>query len=457
MENIEARIDEGLAFHRAGQLAQAERCYREVLAVRPAHADALHLLGLLAHQTGHQQAAVDLIGRAIVVRPQAASFHNSLGEALRCLTRDDEAIAAYQRALQLDPDFAEAVNNLGTVYQNQGWLDLALQCYERALTIKPDYASAHYNRARVWLSQGDLRRGWAEYEWRWLRGDLQRPARAISDWDGTPLAGRTLLVEAEQGLGDTLQFIRYAPLLAAQADRVVVEVQPPLLPLLATSGFTNVVGQGSSAPPCDVRISLLSVPRVLQTTIETIPRTVPYLRARADLVEHWRCVVHRIEGFRIGIHWQGNPRSPLEPWRSMPLACFEPVARVPGVRLLSLQQGFGSEQLEQLAGRFDVLWFDAQFDAAHGPFMDTAAVLVSLDLVITSDSAVAHLAGALGVPVWLLLPRSADWRWLHAGETSPWYPTLRLYRQQQLGQWADVFAQVANDLQILTRQSRRQA
>jgi hypothetical protein len=439
MKNHQRLFDQALEHHRAGRLAMAEPLYRQILAQNPAHGDAWHLLGLVAHQTGNHQAAVDLISRAMALNPSAATYYNSAGEALRCLGDHQRAIAAYESALRIDPSFAEALNNLGTVYQNQGRMSEALQCYERALALHPNYANAHYNRARTWLALGDYARGWTEYEWRWQRGEFRRPKHVQPAWDGAQLGGRTLLVSAEQGLGDTLQFIRYVPLLKPFGGRVEVEVQPTLVPLLQAGGYCDVLALGQPLPRFDVHISLLSLPRALGATLASIPCDIPYLAADRERLAFWRQRMADLAGFRVGIHWQGNPQSPLEPWRSMPLACFEPLAHVPGVRLISLQKGPGTEQLSALGGRFEVVDFSRTLDVARGPFMDTAALISVLDLVITSDSAVAHLAGALGAPVWVVLNAAADWRWLCDREDSPWYPTMRLFRQRSFGQWQDVF------------------
>lgn len=443
MESHAQLLDQALEHHRAGRLPQAEPLYRKILASDPTHGDAWHLLGLVAYQTGNHQAAVELISRAIALNGAVATYHNSLGEALRMMGSHRQAIAAYENALRQDPSFAEALNNLGTVYQNEGQLAEALAGYERAIALNPGYANAHYNRARTWLSQGDYARGWAEYEWRWQRGEFRRPRYAQPEWNGAPLAGRTLLVAAEQGLGDTLQFVRYVPLLMQAGGRILLEAQPSLLPLLRASGYANLFGEREPLPAFDAHISLLGLPRVLHTTLETIPRNVPYLAADPQLVAAWRQELAGLEGFRVGIHWQGNPQSPLEPWRSMPLTSFEPLARVPAVRLVSLQKGPGTEQLAALQGRFEVVDLSRKLDVMHGPFMDTAALVSVLDLIITSDSAVAHLAGALGVEVWVALPVSADWRWLREREDCPWYPTMRLFRQRQFGQWHDVFERIA--------------
>jgi len=450
MASSEQTLNAALAHHRQGQWQQAEALYRQVLASEPNNLDALQLLGVLAHQNGQHEAAIELITRALHQRGSVPSLHNNLGEAYRMLDRYPEAIAAYQRAIQLQSDFAEAHNNLGTAFQNQGKLDEALTCYEQAIRFQPDYANAHYNLARTLLTQGDYERGWREYEWRWNKDEFRRPPMAQPAWDGSPLASRTLLVQAEQGLGDTIQFIRYVPKLQSQGANVIVEVQPALLPLLVQSGFRGLIAQGSALPHFDVHAPLLSLPRLLNTTLDSIPAKVSYLSAEPGLVDHWRRKLGEHPGIKVGIFWQVSQNSPL-PWRSFPLAAAEPLGKLPGVCLVSLQKGFGTEQIPANAERVPLVDFSSELDEANGPFMDTAALVSQLDLVITADSAGAHLAGALGVPGWVLLPLAADWRWMHARADSPWYPTLRLFRQQRRGDWPGVFEEVASALSALNK------
>ena len=445
MAGMDQAMAEALAHHEAGRLREAEQLYRRVLAADPQNADALHLLGLVAHQAGRSDVAVTLIGRAIAQRGDIPAFHNNLGEALRRLGRLGDAIASYQQALALDPQFAEAHNNLGTVHHQQGWLEGAVACYERAIACRSNYANPHYNRARAWLAQGDFARGWEEYEWRWQRPEFYRNHLDQPAWDGAPLEGRTLLVRWEQGLGDTLHYVRYVRLLESAGQRVIAEVQPALVGLLRASGFAHLVASGEPAPPFDVQAMLLSLPHLLGTTLQTIPASIPYLSVSPPLVEKWRQRLASTEGaFKIGIHWQGYQHSPLEPWRSMPLAAFEPLSRVQGVELISLQKGFGTEQIPNQA--FNVIDWSAEIDQTEGPFMDTAALMRQLDLVVTSDSATAHLAGALGVEVWVALSVSADYRWLQKRSDSPWYPTMRLFRQRELGNWTDVFEEIQRTL-----------
>jgi hypothetical protein len=356
------------------------------------------------------------------------------------------------------------------VLAKQAKLDDAIACYRQALVIKPDYAEAHKDLALAWLLRGNFEQGWPEYEWRWKCSRFQgHPGNESGEqlpgpsWDGSPLNGRTILLYAEQGLGDTLQFIRYAPLVRQRGGRVLVLCQPPLRPVLGSCpGIDGLVACESTAPSYDVQIPLLSLPRIFRTTLATIPAEVPYLSADPELVEHWRRELTQGVGqafqpdsqagkpdllkegssqeFKVGIAWQGNPQHKQDRQRSVPLAHFEALARLPGIRLFSLQVGPGAHQLQELGGRFLVTDLSNRFGPAS--FQDAAAVVTVLDLVMSVDTAMAHLAGALGRPVWVLLPFVPDWRWMLDREGSPWYPTMRLFRQRQPGDWTDVFRQV---------------
>ncbi|MCI0460721.1 MAG: tetratricopeptide repeat protein, partial [Gemmataceae bacterium] len=327
-----------------------------------------------------------------------------------------------------------------------GWI-----CDERrgqALRLQPDYARAHMARAMTWLAQGNWEQGWPEYEWRWrYEGFSPRPFPQPL-WDGSPLAGRTILLHAEQGLGDTLHFIRYAALVKQQGGQVLVECPAVLHRLLASgTGIDELVAPGAPLPAFDVHAPLLSLPALFRTSLSTVPATVPYLFADAQLGAQWRDRLASVEGLKVGIAWQGNPRHFRDRQRSVLLTEFEPLARLEGVRLISLQRGPGVEQVPALGDRFPVLDLDRQRDETCGDFMDTAAVMTNLDLVITCDTAIAHLAGALGVPVWVALPFAPDWRWLRERADSPWYPTMRLFRQERWGDWASVFRRLADALQ----------
>ena len=343
------------------------------------------------------------------------------------------------------------------VLKRQGKIEAAMARFEETLHLDPNYASARWNRAAVWLLQGDFERGWAEYEWRWTQPDFGHRRFVQPAWDGSPLAGKTILLYAEQGIGDTLQFVRYVPLVQERGGRVILQCPLQLMKLLATlPGIERLVVKDDPLSAFDVHAALLSLPAIFHTSLDNVPASVPYLQANADLIEHWRKELAKSDVdyrtfasgpvFKIGITWQGNPAFKDDRYRSIPLARFERLASVPGVQLISLQKGPGIEQLQELGERFPILDLGNRLDEDSGPFMDTAAVLKNIDLVISSDTALPHLAGALGVPVWVALPLVPDWRWLLEREDCPWYPTMRLFRQTKLGCWQNVFERIAETL-----------
>jgi tetratricopeptide (TPR) repeat protein len=434
----------GVALGKKGQHDEAVALCRQALQMAPGSAVGHHSLAWVLMEQGQLQEAVYHYRQALRLEPNDPSMHNNLGIALRHQGHFPEALASFREALRLRPNYAEASNNQAATLRDQGHFAQALTDLEQVLRRKPDYADAHWNRALTWLLLGNFELGWPEYEWRWQRrSPVPRPFSQPC-WDGASLAGRTILLHAEQGLGDTLQFIRYAPLVKQHGGTVIAECQPPLLGLLAgCPGVDGLVAQGTPLPHFDVHAALLSLPRIFQTTLATVPANVPYLRADENLVERWRRELSAHTAFKIGIAWQGSPKYSGDRQRSFPLRQFAPLARVAGVQLLSLQKGLGSEQLAQVADRFAVTDLAGRLDETSGPFMDTAAVMKSLDLVITCDSVLGHLAGALGVPAWVALPFVPDWRWLLDREDSPWYPSLRLFRQTQLDDWEDVFQRMA--------------
>ncbi len=471
----------GNALKAQDQLEAAEASYRRALELNPNFAEAHTNLGNVLQAQGTLDAAVASHRQALELKPDFAEAHSNLGTALKEQRKLDEAVACYRQALALNPSFAEAHSNfgcalsdlgrleeaeachleairvdpryvgahsnLGVTLKRQGKLDEALACLEHAFEIDPDVLDAHHLRAEIWLLRGDFGRGLVEYEWRWKSKTRPMPPFPQPLWDGSPLGGRTILVHAEQGLGDSLQFIRFAPLVKERGGRVLVRCRAPLFKLLAScEGFEELLVEGSPLPPFDVHAPLLSLPRMLATTLDTIPNHVPYIHTDPALLEKWRERLKPLEGFKVGIAWQGNPLFPGDRVRSVPLKCFEPLAQLPGVRLMSLQKNHGLEQIAELADRFTVTELGADVDDAAGPFMDTAAIMQNLDLIITSDTATAHLAGALGVPVWVALPYMPDWRWLLNREDSPWYPTMRLFRQPTPGDWKSVFEGMASAL-----------
>jgi hypothetical protein len=289
-------------------------------------------------------------------------------------------------------------------------------------------------------------RGWAEYEWRWKCAPT--PARPFSQprWDGKPLEGKSVLIYSEQGLGDTIQFIRYAPLIQQRGGTVLVEAPSILEKLLSRCpGIDRFIPQGAPLPDFAYQIPFLSLPGAFQTTVETVPASVPYLSAEPKLIESWGKALDVDDRFKIGISWQGSQKYGGDLHRSVPLKHFEPLAKMPDIRLVSLQKGYGTEHIQGVAKDWNILDFGERLDA-NAAFLDTAAIMTNLDLVVTSDTAVAHLAGALGVPVWMAVCTAADWRWLRNRDDSPWYPTMRLFRQTSWGDWSGVFQRIVQAL-----------
>lgn len=430
-------------FKESGKLKEAEASYREAIRLDPKTADTLLGLGIVLKKQGHLDEATTWFRRAVDCDPSQLLAQMQLGSAMRAAGKLDEAVACYHRSLEIDPNHARAHSNLGSALRLLGELEEAAACCRRAIELQPDYVMGHLNLAIVLLAMGETEAGWPEYEWR-----LQLPGAAVSSqcqpvWDGSPLDGRTIMLFLEQGVGDVFHFIRYVPLLRERGARVLVECPSGLAPLLQTAnlGIDQLVIRGSELPPFDAAAPLLSVPEILGTAVDTIPCDVPYLQADPTLVENWRDRVQALDGFKVGIAWQGNKKHPEDRWRSIPLAQFEPLSRVEGVTLISLQKGQGGEQVRSCG--FPVIDWTDEMDNAHGPFTDTAAVMKHLDLVVTCDSAVAHLAGALGAQVWTALPTSADWRWFQDRDDSPWYPTMRLFRQQDMGNWRELFERIA--------------
>jgi Tfp pilus assembly protein PilF len=479
MGEFDEAMARALVHHHAGRIDEAETIYRQILHACPRHAEVLQLLGTLYLQRGQPRQAVAWLQRSVAVAGGNAAVFSNLGSAYLALGRNAEArtalqravahdpafgqahynlgmalynlgmlaesAASYRRTLQCDPDMAAAHNNLGDVLRQLGQTDAALAHCTRAVELAPRMATAHYNRSLILLGLGRWSEGWHEYEWRLqcpaLRGRSFRQPR----WNGQPLAAATLLVHAEQGLGDTLQFIRLLPLVRQRCPRVLVAVQAPLVPLLRASGI-DVCTAGDDLPDFDQHVPLLSLPGLLGLSLRNIPAEVPYLAPQPALVEQWRHRLAAFGGQRVGLGWQGRPTYREDRQRSIPLLQFAPLAQVSGVTFVGLQKGPGSEQIPLVQDRFSIVDLGSAADVAAGPFMDTAAIVQNLDLVITSDTALAHLAGALGVPVWLALGFAPDWRWLTRGATSPWYPTMRLFRQPAPGDWPSVFAEMTRAL-----------
>jgi Tfp pilus assembly protein PilF len=484
-------------FHQAGQLDRAERLYQQILSIRPGHADAVHLLGVIACQRGQFDRGLELISRAIVASPRQSAYHNSLGIALRGggwgLNRLPEAIAAHRRAVELDPDNLEALNNLaialdrvdqhaeslahfdrligargnvaqmhanrGNAQLNANQLESAIASYRRAIELQSDFPVARAKLSVALLSAGQFAEGWAESEWRFHTGTVPDPT--IGDpaprWDGQPLAGRTLLVRCEQGFGDSIQFVRYirlidrgggktvghavgqagGPTVSPGAGRVVLECQPPLATLFTESNVADeVVAAGQPLPARDVQIPVMSLPHVMR--LDEIPPPHPPMDPGDSVRAAWaERVGARAGKFRIGLAWAGNPNHGNDYRRSCPAEVLNALAALGSdVEFYRLQMPAHLPAPSQLQLK--------DFTSGLTDFTQTAGLISQLDLVISVDTVIAHLAGAMGTAVWILLPFAAEWRWMTQREDSPWYPSARLFRQHRPGDWAQLMQRIVD-------------
>jgi Flp pilus assembly protein TadD len=434
----------GRAYEQVGQRDLAIKAYRQAIFFAPGFAKAWGNLGVALRTKGEWQEAVKACREALRLQPNLLGAPANLANALSDVGAFDEAIALYRHALEIAPEHAETWSGLGLALRGAGNLGEALAACQRAAALRPERAAVQWNLAHVLLLLGQFAEGWAAYEWRWRvaefpskRRDFKQPA-----WRGEDLAGRTILLHAEQGMGDTIQFARYAALVAARGGRVMLECQPPLARLMASvPGVASVIPAGQPLPQFDVHLPLLSLPHVFKTGLHSIPAATPYLQAPADAMARW---AERLKGDgrkRIGLAWAGNPHQLYAAQKSVPLAALAPLIAHEEAHFFSLQVGDACADLTKLA-RPRVI----DLAPALPDFAETAAAISQLDLVITADTVVAHLAGALAKPCWVLLQAVPDWRWLMDRDDSPWYPGMRLFRQRSAGDWSPVVGQVDDAL-----------
>jgi Flp pilus assembly protein TadD len=452
----EAHRTLGNALRDLGRLAEAEASYREALRLRPDYPEAHCSLGNALRDLGHPAEAEASYRAALRLRPHYPEAHGNLGNALRRLGRPAEAEASYREALRLRPDFL-AHYSLGNALRDLG---RPASSYREALRCRPEFPDAHTNLGHTLLLAGQFEEGWKEYEWRWKTNQLSDGAGRFSAplWRGETIGDRVILLHAEQGLGDTLQFCRYVPPIAAGAT-VILEVQAPLRrPLSRLPGIAAIVARGDRLPPFDLHCPLLSLPRVFGTTLDTIPAEIPYLTAEPVLAADWRQRLAGLDGLRVGLVWAGARRpdpnlAAIDRRRSITLDMMAPLGDASGVSFISLQKGEPAAQAANPPRGMSLHDFTADLH----DFADTAALIDGLDLVISVDTSVLHLAGALGKPVWLLNRFDTCWRWLLGRDDSPWYPQLRQFRQTRPSDWSSVILQVRDALQRLATGPRRGA
>ncbi len=431
---------------RAEEAAKAKR-YREAIGIcedlldtQPNYPPALALLGAVAGHRGDMGRAVEYLERAVALEPNVASWHSNLSGLYRLHYRLDEALTAARLAVKLRPDAARYHVNLGKALIDCNLREESLISFLTALAREPQNAEAHLAIGQVLLARGDMRPGWVEYEWRnqleQAKGML--PAMAAPAWNGMKLPNSRLLLVADQGYGDTIQFVRYVPMIVDRAAELVLGCSPDLLPLLRkVPGIKTVSTRWNEIPPHMAYVLLSSLPGIIGTELSTIPAPTPYLSAEPDDIKTWQ---ERLdaklprERLRVGLVWAGRPSHPNDSRRSIPLSMLSPLAKLSNISLVSMQKVVPDRDKPALAGFPDMLDVSEQLT----DFGQTAALITALDLVITVDSAAGHLAGALGKPVWVMMPTPADWRWLLEREDSPWYPTMRMFRQPRPGEWTSV-------------------
>ena len=447
-DDADALSNRGVTLHELQRFDAALASYDGALAVRPDHAEALNNRGVTLHQLHRFEAALASYDQALAVRPDYAEALSNRGATLHQLHRFEDALASHDRALAARPDYAEALSNRGNTLQELHRFEAALASYDRALAVQPDYAEAHFNKSLLLLLKGDFAAGWRGYEWRWKNPNLKlsQPDFAQPLWLGeVAIAGKTILLHSEQGFGDTIQFCRYAPLVAARGARVLLDVPAPLNDLMASlAGVAELISAKDLRPHFDLHCPLHSLPLALGTRIETFPAHVPYLAAPTQNLRRWSATLGSKHRLRVGLAWSGAPTHRNDANRSIKLHSLRP--------LLDLDAAFVSLQKDVRTGDAAVLQDCSalvHFADELETFADAAAVIASLDLVISVDTSVAHLAGALAKPVWVLLPFVPDFRWLLDREDSPWYPTARLFRQPAPGDWSGVISRVVTELEKL--------
>ncbi len=439
-------LSEGIRLHLEGNLPEALACYSRALNCSPDNPEILLPIGAVLHDLDRYDEALAVYQRIMDLLPASAALYHNRGNTLLALDRFEEAIDSYARALALTPEDAEALVTMGTAFEQLGQYDAAMKCYEEALRRVPACAEAHWNLALALLRRGEYLRGWEEFGWRWQKKGYPTRWREFPAqlWDGRPLHGRIILIHAEQAFGDTIQFARYLPLVASQGGKVVVECPQPLVPLLETiPDVYHAVPAGMTLPHFDIHLPLMSLPQLFGTTLETIPDQMPYLYPPQERLHRWQSLIGSKQRFRVGLVWAGRQKP--DPHRTCRLSDLAPLANIRDAVFYSLQVGEGAEQAADPPAGMNVVDLTGNIV----DFADTAALIAQLDIVVSIDSAVAHLAGAMGKQTYLLLPFAPDWRWMLERKDSPWYPSMHIFRQCSFGCWSEPVENLATALSAL--------
>jgi len=446
MPTVNEMLAQIWAHHQQGNVVGAEAAYRVLAEKAPENANVHVYLGIALFDLRRYEEAVAAYRRAIEIQPFFPVAHNNLGNALRMIGQVEQADHALALALEQKPDYLNAMKNRGTLWVWDGQIDRGLRWYQAAIALQGDDAEVRRNLGIIYLLQGRYEEGWREYRYRWKLPGLVRPAFTKPVWQGEPLAGKTLFVYPEQGLGDAIQFLRILPRVRDMGGTVIVGCETKLVPLFSlVEGMGQIVPTGTSGGPFDYHASLVEVADYTWQGLQSIDGK-PYLHVAENLREYWRNRLASLPGLKVGICWQGNREHHADIYRSIPLATFEPLAQLPGVSLVSLQFGEGTDQLARVPFAPRIHRLPEDVDRSGGAFLDTAAIVANLDLIITVDTSTGHLAGAIGTPTWLLLGKVPDWRWGLQSDRTPWYQNHRLWRQVTQGDWQPLIAEVAHAL-----------
>lgn len=447
----DAHTNLGALLLERGDLTLAKKHFEEALRIQPNSPQAFYNRGVVHLRQERWQNACHDFQEALRRNPNYPEAFNNQGFALYRRGELEGALDAFAHAIRLRPEYAEAYNNRGTVFQAQNRLSEALRDFDRAIQLQPSYAEAHWNRSLVLLLRGDFEQGWREFEWRWRKKDFATPKRDFPQplWDGRALGKKVLLIHTEQGAGDSIQFVRYLPEIATRGGRIHLECDPALTDLFTTlPGICQVIAKGDPLPHFDYQAPLMSLPCILKTDISTIPCQIPYLFPAPGKIR-----LHLDPALvNIGIVWAGNPRHKNDRNRSVPLQYFLDLLPLEGIKFYSLQVTDSQTDLSQCPLPAQIEDLSPRIRS----YSDTASFIQQLDLVISVDTSVAHLAGALGKPVWTLLPFAPDWRWMLEREDTPWYPSMRLFRQSTIGDWQGVFQKLKEELLHISQKWNRQ-
>ncbi len=442
----------GALFSELGKSNEAIEACNKALLLKPNYAEAYNNLGAILRDQGNFSEAIEACKKAIILKPNYAEAYNNLGAILRDQGNISEAIEACKKAILLKPNYAEAYNNLGAILRDQGNLSEAIEACKKAILLKPDYAEAYYSLSFTYNLKGDLQTGFKLYEWR-LREKrfIARTPRKFLIWNREKsVLGKNFFVYEEQGLGDTIQFSRYLLLLKEKGAEITFRVKKKMHALLKTlDDGIILIDSDPDQNNIDFETPLMSLPYLFKTHLNTIPSTVSYLYADHYKVKSWSERLTK-GTFKVGICWQGS-KAKIDSGRSFPLTSFKDISRLPNIELISIHKGEGEKQIKDVS--FDLTTLGNNFDSGENAFEDTAAIMMNCDLIITSDTATAHLAGALGCPTWVALKKVPDWRWMLEQNHSPWYPSIKLYRQKELGDWNNVFKAIKRDLELLILQT----